>query len=232
MMTRIVYAALLLLASGVREGGVAAVSMQRGDLEPVLAAMDQSAENFRSAQADVEVTQYQKVVNDTDVQKGQIYFRRTNRGMEVALHIAPPDSKQVVVREGKLRMYQPRINTITERELGADKAVVESFMSLGFGGHGHELTKSYDVAMDGWETLDGVKTARLELTPKSPKARNLFSKIILWTDPRADVLVKQQMFEPSGDYRLAHYTNIRLNAKVAEEEFKIKAASGAKTVQQ
>ena len=45
---------------------------------------------------------------------------------------------------------------------------------LGFGGRGHDLSKSYDVKYAGMEQVQGVNTAKLELTPKSQRVRSMF----------------------------------------------------------
>src|SRR5260221_6215633 len=45
-------------------------------LDAVIKRMDETAASFKSAQADFEWEQYQKVVDETDVQKGVVYFRR------------------------------------------------------------------------------------------------------------------------------------------------------------
>jgi len=86
------------------------------------------------------------------------------------------------------------------------------------------------VKLDGWETVDGVQTAKLDLTPKNPKLLQTYNKIILWIDPERDVLLKQQFFERSGDYRLAHYSKMKLNQKVSEEVFHLKTNGNTKTV--
>ena len=103
-------------------------------------------------------------------------------------------------------------------------------MSLGFGGRGHDLPRSYQVKMNGWETVDNVKTAKLELIPKDNKFRNVVSRILLWIDPERDISLKQQFFEPSGDYRLAHYTGIKLNEKIPDNAFRLKTSSKTKVV--
>jgi outer membrane lipoprotein-sorting protein len=211
-----------------RANGVAS-----GELDAVLAQMDKAAQNFKSVQADFQWDQYTKVVNDTDVQKGQLYLQRHGNDVEAGVMITAPSTKQVVFKDGKVRMYEPKIDQITERAVGKNKADVESFMRLGFGERGHDLLKSYEVKMDGWETVDGVKTAKLELvgTPSS-NIRNLFSKIIWWIDPEHDVSLRQQLFqlEPAGNYRLAHYSNIKVNAKPSQDFFHIKTTSKTKVV--
>jgi outer membrane lipoprotein-sorting protein len=200
------------------------------ELATVLAKMNQSASNFKSAQGDFEFQSYQKLTDDTETQKGRIYFRRTKNGVDAAFEIAGPAPKQVVYKDGKLQIFEKKINQVTERMVGKNKADVEAFLSLGFGARGDELQRDYAVKMDGWETVDGVRTAKLDLVPKKEKVLQTYNKIILWVDPERDVLLKQQFFERSGDYRLAHYSNLKLNAKIPDDVFRLKTNGNTKTI--
>src|SRR5262249_54872993 len=68
-----------------------------GDLNSVLAQMNSSAASFKSAQADFEFESYQKVVDEKDLQKGRIYFRRSGKGdVEVAFNVTSPAPKQAL----------------------------------------------------------------------------------------------------------------------------------------
>ena len=49
----------------------------------------------------------------------------------------------------------------------------------------------------------------------------MFDKIILWVDPVRDVLMRQQLFEPSKDHRLARYKNIKVNSRLPEGAFNL-----------
>jgi outer membrane lipoprotein-sorting protein len=202
-----------------------------GDLATVLTKMNQSSKAFKSAQGDFEFQSYQKLTNDTDTQNGRIYFRKTGKGVDAAFDIGGPAPKQVVYKDGMLRIYEKKINQVTERNVGKNKSDVEAFLSLGFGASGDELQRDYAVKMDDWETVDGVKTAKLDLTPNKEKVRQTYNRIILWIDPDRDVLLKQQFFELSGDYRVAHYTNMKLNQKIQDEVFHLKTNGKTKTIQ-
>ena len=48
-------------------------------LESVLKTMDAAAANFQTTQADFVWDQYQKVVDETDTQKGTVYYRRSGK---------------------------------------------------------------------------------------------------------------------------------------------------------
>jgi outer membrane lipoprotein-sorting protein len=199
-------------------------------LERVLDQMDTTAKNFRTTEASFVWNQYQKVVDDTDVQKGKVYFRRAGNETQMAADIAEPDKKYVLFAESKVQVYQPRIDQVTSYNAGKNRADFESFLVLGFGGSGHDMLKSFDVKYLGTEKVDGVEAAKLDLVPKSQKVRNVFQHIVLWIDPARGISLWQQLFEPSGDYRLAKYTDIQLNQKISDDVFKLKTTNKTKFV--
>src|ERR1022692_1109870 len=181
------------------------------ELERVLAQMDAAAKSFKTTEASVVWDQYQKVINETETQKGRIYFRREGGEVQMAADFAEPDKKYVIYSGGKVQVYQPKIDQVNEYNPGKSRGDVESFLVLGFGGGGHDLLKSYDVKFLGSETANGVATEKLELIPKSIHLRNNIARIWLWIDSVKGVLVQQQLFEPGGDYRLAKYSDMRIN---------------------
>jgi outer membrane lipoprotein-sorting protein len=192
-------------------------------LNTVLTRMDQTAQKFRTTQADFTWDQYQKVVDETETQKGTLYFRRAKDGIEMAAQITEPNKKYVLFNDSKVRMYEPPpLDRETIYNTGRNKADVESFMVLGFGGGGHALLKSFDVRYLGADEAQGVKTDKLELVPKSQRTRNTFAQILLWIDLARGVSVQQKLLSPEGDYRLAKYSNIQLNPKIPDDVFKLK----------
>ncbi len=203
---------------------------QARNLESVLDAMDKAAANFHNAQCDFVADTYQKVVDDHDLQKGTMYFRRQGTDMEMAADFISPDKKYVLFSNGVVSYYQPSIDQVTEYSAGKNKAAFESFLVLGFGGRGHDLTNSYDVSYGGSEQVEGINAAKLVLTPKSPRVRNMFQTITLWIDPARGVTVQQRFDEPSGDYRITKYSNIQINHKIAGDVFKLKTTGHTKVV--
>ncbi len=203
---------------------------QAQSLEVILKSMDQAAANFKTAQCDFVWDQYQKVVDEHDFQKGTMYFRRQGSDVQMAADITSPDKKYVLFTGGLVSVYQPSINQVTEYNSGKKKSDFESFLVLGFGGSGHDLEKSFDVEYAGSEQVQGVNAGKLELIPKSPKVKGMFSMITLWIDPARGVSVQQRFQEPSGDYRLAKYDNIRLNEKISNDVFKLKTNSKTKVL--
>ncbi|MGB9205245.1 MAG: outer-membrane lipoprotein carrier protein LolA [Terriglobales bacterium] len=199
-------------------------------LDHVLTQMDGVARNFRTTEATVVTDQYQKVIDETETQNGKIYFRREGGEIQMAADFAEPDKKYVIYSGGKVQVYQPKIDQVNEYNPGKSRGDVESFLVLGFGGGGHDLLKSYDVKFLGPETANGVATEKLELIPKSTRLRNNIARIWLWIDSVKGVLVQQQLFEPGGDYRLAKYSDIRINQKLPDNAFKLKTTGKTKFI--
>lgn len=201
-------------------------------LDAILRSMDRAAANFHTAQTDFVWDQYQKVVDEHDMQKGTMYFRRQGNEVQMAADITEPDKKYVLFSQGMLHLYQPKIDQVTEYDASKNKGDFETFLVLGFGGSGQDLQKSFDVKYAGMEQVQGVNAGKLEMTPKSQKVRNMFSNITLWIDPARGVSVQQRFQEPSGDYRLATYSNIQLNKKINDGVFKLKTTSKTKFIKQ
>ncbi len=205
-------------------------SLAQGDpgLERVLTQMDSAARSFRSTEATVVWDQYQKVIDEAETEKGRIYFRREGGEVQMAVDFVEPDKKYVIYGDGKVQIYQPKIDQVTEYSAGKNRGDVESFLVLGFGGSGHDLLKSYDVKFLGTEAANGVSSQKLELIPKSPRLRNNIARILLWIDPSRGISVQQQLFEPSGDYRLAKYSDVQINQKLPDNAFRLKTTSKTK----
>jgi outer membrane lipoprotein-sorting protein len=204
-------------------------------LERVLAAMDSAAKNFKTTEASVVWDEYQKVVDETETEKGTIYFRREGADVEMAVDFAAPDLKYVRYTGGKVQVYLPKADEVNEYSPGKNRADVESYLVLGFGGSGHDLQKSYDIRYLGSETVSGVKAEKMELIPKSDRVRHDFiARILLWIDPAHGISVQQQFFQPDpknslgGDYRLAKYSDIKINQKLPDGAFKLKTTKKTK----
>jgi outer membrane lipoprotein-sorting protein len=211
-----------------------------GPLDTVLKKMDTAAAGFRSTQAEFEWDTYEKVIDEVDdIQKGTIYYRRAGKEIEMMADVKQagddpnklkPEPKFVLFSKGKVLMYQPKMDQVTQFDLGKNRADLETYLVLGFGGSGQDLAKTFDITYVGPETINGIATAKLKLVPKSEKVRNTYKEIDLWIDLDKGISVQQQAFQPNGNYRLAKYSNIRVNEKINDDVFKLKTTSRTQTV--
>jgi outer membrane lipoprotein-sorting protein len=202
-------------------------------LKSVLVQMDKASRNFKNATADFRWDYYERVVHDTSTQTGFIYFERSKGSTDMGAVVASsnPSSKSkfdkvIEYQNGTLQMFDPGVDQITVLHEGANQSEIEGFLTLGFGGSGTDLTKAWNVTDLGPETLndDGkpVATEKLDLVGKQPESRKNFTHVTVWIDPARAVSLKQVFYTPSGDYRTAYYSHIRVNGKIDKGMFAIK----------
>src|SRR5579864_5510961 len=120
-----------------------------GNLDTVLKKMDDAATTFHTLQADFEWDSYEKVIDEVDeIQTGTIYYRRNGKEIEMMAVVKmaggdpaklKPDTKYVLFNNGKISMYQPKLDQVTVYDLGKNKVDFESYVVLGFGGSGKDL---------------------------------------------------------------------------------------------
>ncbi|MBI1750514.1 MAG: outer membrane lipoprotein carrier protein LolA [Acidobacteria bacterium] len=197
---------------------VAAQGKTTWTLEDLLKQLDSEAKSFRALSANVERTKVTVVVNDRSTETGQILVRGDDK---MLLELNAPDGRIILRDGGKLFVYNPKAKRVDEYDLGKHRALVDQFLLLGFGSSGSDLKKGYLVTLQGEQVLDKKKVFLLDLTPKSDKVREQFSKIQLWIDEATWLPVRQKFLETgSGDYLEIHYTNIMRNPKIPDSRFK------------
>ena len=195
--------------------------------------LDTASTKFQRATADFQWDNYEKIVHDTTTQKGSIYFERdkggTNMGANLVDPTAGPKSKPIKVIQyeaGTMQMFDTGVDQITIFHAQNNQAAIESFLTLGFGGSGTDLARAWNITDLGPETLTDngqpVKVEKLDLVGKDADARKNFSHVTIWVDPARAVSLKQILYSPSGDYRTATYSNIKVNGNVHKDQFAIK----------
>lgn len=205
------------------------------DLKAVLARLDTASAAFKSAQADITTDIVQKVpIPDDDKQTGAILFERKNGELAMAMHLktdnGKPAAKDVVFAGGTGKLYEPMLKQMQVFKTGANQALANTILALGFGGSGKDLEKNWEVTFAGLDPVDGKPFAKLELVPRDASVKKTFPKVWLWIDMGNGLAVQQQFFDPDGNYKLATYRNIRLNGKVSSDAFEIKTAPGTQIV--
>lgn len=186
----------------------------------VLARMDQTGKTLLDLSADIKQTKVTLVVNDTSVETGKLYLKRTKNNNRTRLEYEKPEAKTLLIDKGKVLIYEPRINRLQEIDLGKNRAQAE-FLLTGVGQSSSNLTRTYDVLFLKEETLNGYKTSLLELKPKSESVSSMFSKIWLWIDQDLGLPVQSRLTESSGDYLTFQLENIKVNPKLPDKLFKL-----------
>ncbi len=229
MTLRCAAAAALAMAGLVLSSRGAYAQNDPAHLNDVLRQMDAASAKFKSAEADFHKDTFQRVVRETTTQNGTIYFVKAGSALQMGAVIAPPEAKVVEYKEGKLRIFDPGPNHLTELDGRTNQAQYESFLTLGFGGSGKDLEKTWSITDQGSESLnDGaqaVKVEKLDLVAKDPSQRNSIAHVTIWVDPARAISLKQEFFFTSEDTQTAFYTHIRYNQNVNTKRYAIKTDS-------
>ncbi len=206
-------------------------------LNSVLSQMDTASQRFKNARADFRQELYERVVQATTIQTGSIYFQRAGKSTEMGAVIQEegvPQPRVISYKDGQLRMFDPGVNQITVLHAGENQAQYESFLTLGFGGSGHDLAQVWNVSDQGSETMQeggrAVPVEKLDLVAKEASVRSTFSHITIWVDPVRDVSLKQIFYAPNGDTRTAMYSNVKVNGSIDRKTFDMRTNSSTTTV--
>jgi outer membrane lipoprotein-sorting protein len=196
-----------------------AQSSPKWTVDSVLGMMDAGARDFHSLTASIEHIKYTDVVKDTSTESGQMWLQKKDERMRI--EFSKPDVRTILRAGDSLFIFNPKINRVEEYNLGKNRALVDQYVLLGFGSRSESIKKSYLVAFNGEQDLDGKKTVQLELTPRSDEIRSQISKVQIWVEESSWLPVQQKFFEAgSADYLIFRYSDIRKNLKIDESRFR------------
>lgn len=203
-------------------------------LKAVLDQMDAASAQFKNAQADVQYDNYVQLVRDHTTQTGSIFIERTGSTEQMGAIFFDPGpggkpnktpAKIINYSGGTAQIYSPGVNQVDIFQAGANQARFDTFLTLGFGGSGRDLARTWTIQDNGPETLSDsgkpVKTEKLDLVSKDPSVKNVFEHVTVWIDPIRGVSLKQVFFAPHGDTRTAVYSNVRLNTRIEKHPYAI-----------
>lgn len=189
------------------------------ELNQVLDHLDAAAARLHALSADVISTKFTKIVNDTALERGQIYFRRGKHGPQIVLDLQSPARREFLYRDQTGYLYQPGIRQVQVFNLQSHRQAVQKYLLLSFGGGGHALLRSFHIRLAGRAAIHGQPTVKLVLTPLHPAHANGITSIALWYSPRLWVALRQQVNQVSGDYQRLDYSRIRINPHLPSHLF-------------
>lgn len=217
---------LWLSAIGMFGVGLWANPPQREDaqLEHILSELDKTAATFHTLQAKIKNTKYTKVVDDTSVETGRLWFRHERRGNQIKIQFEKPSRREILIADGNVSIYYPGIKKLDQYQLGSEAAQNRAELGLlaGVGSSGETLRKTYMIRYLGEEKVDGRKTAKLVLTPRNARAKSFFSTQEVWLDTDHWLPVRQKLVESSGDSLTIDFTDVEKNKHISDKTFHLK----------
>ena len=199
-------------------------------LEEILSEMDKRGETLRALSSTLVQKRWTDILEEFDeAEEGHFYFLREKGEVYIRKNIMKPQRNTLVIRKGEILFYQPKIKQMQRYTLGDERDRAE-FLLLGFGSRQGSLKKAYNIRFLKTERLDERDTYLLELVPKSEEVSAYFSKIVLWIDSNLWVPIQQKLVEPTRDFLLIQFKDIRLNPKISRSKFNLRLPKDVKVV--
>jgi len=187
-------------------------SVRADSLEDVLTRIDRFAKDFKSFAAKMTRTDYQKLFDESTIMPGDVRMQRTKDGTTGVMEFSGADA-QIDFFDGRTGgRYFPKANTEEVYEIGKKGASLEQIILLGFGTSRAELTKGYDIALGGSDTVGGAPVTRIELTPKSKDQKSMVARIELWIPMDKGYPVQEKITEPTKNYQQVTYSDMKVPA--------------------
>ena len=200
-------------------------------LNDVLTHMDASAKSFTSYSATIKRLDYAHLFQTTDRIDGVIRLRRMKKGVIGNMDFTEGKDHYTIHLEGNtLEKYLPGANMVQVFDTKQFASTMDETLLLGFAVPRDEMERDYKVQLAGTETVDGKMCSHLVLTPKSAEALKYIKTIELWVPEGQGNPIQQKGNEPSGDYRLATFSDLKLNPTLPDSDFQLKVPPGTQRV--
>ena len=197
-------------------------------LDTILAHMDAAAKTSNSFSANLVWRKYTKAIDDTDEQTGTLKLRRSGNRVVGRLDIEKPNTFTWHFMGDMWEKYLPKAQEIQVYNVSKVSKSSDQMLLTVFGLTSASIKKNYDAMVSGEETLNGIKTTRLELIPKDAKVKKYISKVELWIPVGQTYAVQQKSIQPNGDYDLHIYNDAKLNPPLPASAFDFVAPPGTK----
>jgi outer membrane lipoprotein-sorting protein len=202
-------------------------------LDGALNRLDHAGSQFKSMTANVKYLKHTAIVNDDSTSTGTIMIKKIKnpkppdeiRGL---FDFVAPDKKKVSLNGKTVEIYLPNINTVQIVDLGSHRTLLEQFFLFGFGTSRSDLERAYNVSYSGAESVGGEAVTRLVLVSKDKEVTKQLSKFELLISDKTGEPVQQKFYEPSGDYNVFTYSDMKINPNLSESSLKLKLPSNVK----
>jgi outer membrane lipoprotein-sorting protein len=192
--------------------GFAATTCRAQSTAEIFSRLDRAAQSFLGATASIQVTTHTKIIDEDAVQVGTVAVKRYSPDeIEFLINFTGRDAQGMALRRQTFQIYYPKANLVREYAVGKYRDLAQKLILLGFGMPGHELADNYDVQNLGGERVQSQDSVHLQLTPKTPDVLKQLTRVDLWISLKTNCPIQQKFYMPSCDYRLATYSDVKIN---------------------
>ncbi len=190
--------------------------------QSVLERMDRAAAAFRGMTASVRHVTHTAVINDDSTETGTVKMLKVQAGqVEGLIDFTSPDRKIYLFKGRKAQIYTPASKTVQVYDLGKHGEELDQFLMIGFGTASKELERDYDVSVVSQDKVEGQATTLLKLIPHAKEALNYVKRMDLWISDATGYPVQEKLYQPSGDFLLVVYDDVKINPPLGAADMKL-----------
>lgn len=197
-------------------------------LDAILARMDTAAKTSNSFSANLVWRKFTKSIDDTDEQSGSLKLKKSGNRVFGRLDIEKPNVFTWHFMGETWEKYLPKAQELQVWKVSKVSKSADQMLLTIFGLTGDAVRKGYDASAGAEETVNGIKTTRVEMIPKDKKAKEYVAKVELWIPVGQTYAVQQRVTQPNGDFDLQIYNEAKLNPDLPASAFDFVAPPGVK----
>lgn len=200
-------------------------------LDQVLNHMDAAAKDFKSYSADLTRKDYDSLVDATDVYTGSIRLKHVKNGVVGIMDFTQgPDHFTIALEGNTVEKYLPKANQVQIYNVKEFAHTIDEVILIGFVVTRADMERDYSIKLAGAASIQGKATSHLILTPKSEETLKYIKTIELWIPEGSGNPIQQKASEPSGDYKLGTYSNLKVNPNLPDSAFQLVLPKGVSKV--
>src|SRR5215212_9811705 len=192
-------------------------------LEAVVKKVQEQQKKTTTLEADFRQEKELALLSKPEVSTGTFVFSKPNN---VLWTYNAPKRVQMLIANGTMTTYFPELSK-AER-IDVKRFEDRIFKYMGASGAIDELARYFDFTFTDTATSP---TWVLDLTPKNRVVAKRVKRIKLWIDKKNYLTSKIEYVEGDGDITRYEFSNIRLNAPVAQSRFTLNLPANVKVEQ-
>jgi len=203
---------------------------QAEPMADILARMDHAAQEFRSLSATMKRVHFTAVLSESEEIDGVVRLKRAKGGTVGVLDFQQPEQRTIFIKGKTIQVFYPKANTLEIYDASKYTSSMDQIILLGFGTSSADLKSAYDLKDGGSQKLGGVDTTRIELHPRSAELQKLITRIEMWFPEGQSNPMRVKFSEPSRNYEVVDYSDIKVNPALPDSAFEPKFPSNAKKI--
>jgi outer membrane lipoprotein-sorting protein len=202
-------------------------------LTGILNKMEKANQDLKSLKAEMVLEKTNTQIGVTDSEYGQLIYKPGTQKSKQKLRIDyTKPSKDILAVDGDNYVYyQPRINQafkgIASKISKGKESGLAQFITIGLNGSLKSASGKYNISFVKDETIEGMNTSMLRLTPKSA---DQFNSIDIWVSQQSWIPVRLSVIERNNDVTVVTFKNPQLNGNLSNDAFSVNLPGGTKIV--